>query len=82
MKRILTILASLALIAGCEKPSYQLGEKPDIHTPQYSVTPEESDPNVIRFTFNEDFVSPFWRVRKPDGSYFETCSRDFTLRII
>lgn len=80
MKRILTILASLALIAGCEKPSYQLGEKPDIPAPQYSVTPEESDPNVIRFTFNEDFVSPFWRVRKPDGSYFETCSRDFTLR--
>lgn len=80
MKHILTILTPIAILAGCAMPSYQLGELPDITDPEYTVTPEQDNPNIIRFTFNEDLVSPFWRIRKPDGSYFESSSRDFTLR--
>lgn len=80
MKRIIAILAFAALFAGCSKPAYQLGETPDISNPNYTVTPEKDNPNIIRFVFNEDKVSPFWRIRKPDGSYLESSSRDFKLR--
>ncbi len=80
MKRIFTILAFAALlVAACDKPSYELGEAPDIKA-KYSVAPEKDSPNIIRFTFDEDRVSPFWKIRKPDGSYLESSDRDFTLR--
>lgn len=73
-------MALAALLAGCSKPSYENGETPDIPEPNYSVSAVDGSPNIIRFTFNEDKVSPFWKIRKPDGSYFESSSRDFTLR--
>ena len=80
MKRILTIFALTVLAAACSGSSFELGETPDIKAPKYSVAPEKDSPNIIRFTFDEEGVSPFWKIRKPDGSYLESSSRDFTLR--
>ena len=82
MKRITTfaIIAAAALCAACSKPSYGLGEVPSEDSFTYTVTPDKETPNVIRFSFSGEKVSPFWRVRKPDGSYLESNSREFTLR--
>ena len=82
MKRITTfaIIAAAALCAACSKPSYGLGEVPSADSFTYTVTPDKETPNVIRFSFSGEKVSPFWRVRKPDGSYLESNSREFTLR--
>ena len=68
MKRILTIFALTVLAAACSGSSFELGETPDIKAPKYSVAPEKDSPNIIRFTFDEEGVSPFWKIRKPDGS--------------
>ena len=80
MKRIFTIFALAALAASCSGPSFELGKVPDNKSPKYSVTPDTDSPNIIRFTFDEEQVSPFWKIRKPDGGYLESSSRDFTLR--
>ena len=80
MKRIFTIFALAALAASCSGPSFELGKVPDNKSPKYSVTPDADSPNIIRFTFDEEQVSPFWKIRKPDGGYLESSSRDFTLR--
>ena len=74
------IIAAAALCAACSKPSYGLGEVPSEDSFTYTVTPDKETPNVIRFSFSGEKVSPFWRVRKPDGSYLESNSREFTLR--
>ena len=82
MKRITTfaIIAAAVLCAACSKPSYGLGEVPSEDSFTYTVTPDKETQNVIRFSFSGEKVSPFWRVRKPDGSYLESNSREFTLR--
>ena len=80
MKRIFSIFALAALAAACSGPSFELGKVPDSKSPKYSVTPDPDSPNIIRFTFDEEQVSPFWKIRKPDGGYLESSSRDFTLR--
>ena len=80
MKKLLILLSFTALCLACSKAEYSLGDIPSNENTDYSVTPEKEHPNMIRFRFNEQGVSPFWKVRKPDGSYVESSSRDFTLR--
>lgn len=59
MKQIFTIFALAALAAACSGPSFELGKVPDSKSPKYSVTPDTDSPNIIRFTFDEEQVSPF-----------------------
>ena len=80
MRKLLILLTFTVLCLACSKEEYSLGDIPSNENTDYSVTPEKEHPNIIRFRFNEQGVSPFWKIRKPDGSYVESSSRDFTLR--
>lgn len=82
-KYILGLLGMALLFTACDpdvgdKPS--IGNPPSVEDIKFTMTPSTEDPNTIQFDFTSDLISPYWALKKLDGSVLSTNKRSFALK--
>lgn len=79
--QILLELISVFMCWSCAD-SHDLGCIPSANDLKYTITPTDTNANVITFAFTGENMSPYWSLQKPDGSTYVTTQRIFSMHYL
>ncbi|MBF0577473.1 hypothetical protein [Dysgonomonas sp. GY617] len=82
-KYILGLLGMALFFTACDpdvgdKPG--IGNAPSVDDIKFTMTPSAQDANTIQFDFTSDLISPYWAIKKLDGSVMSTNKRSFSMK--